>query len=125
MSTADKTAHPAIAGDLGPSQQSISEGQSRHRRAGLAFSLPGLILLLLFLAGPFLVAIGLSFTSERLASPLPARFIGFDNYGATLASPSFRKALGNNVWFTLVVVPVQTAFALGLAMLVKQRMRGV
>jgi multiple sugar transport system permease protein len=97
----------------------------RRRRTGLVFTLPGVFLLLLFLAGPFLMAVVLSFTNERLASPLPTRFIGFDNYSATFGSASFRKALVNNVWFTAIVVPVQTGFALALAILVNQRLRGI
>lgn len=93
--------------------------------AGLWFASPGLLLLLLFLVAPFLAAVALSFTSERLASPLPTRFIGLENYVTTLGSESFREAFVNNVWFTAIVVPVQTAIALGLAMLVNQRLRGI
>ncbi len=98
---------------------------ARRRIAGLVFSLPALVLLLTFLVAPFVMAVGLSFTSTRLASPLPIRFVGIQNYLATLTDPSFRKAFVNNVWFTGIVVPLQTALALGLAMLVNQRMRGV
>ena len=104
---------------------SVSAAGRRQRWAGLAFTLPGVILLALFLAVPFLMALGLSFTNERLASPLPTRFIGIDNYARTFGSSSFRQALGNNVWFTAIVVPVQTGFALALAILVNQRLRGV
>lgn len=97
----------------------------RRHRAGLWFAAPGIVLLALFLAGPFLAAVGLSFTNERLASPLPTRFIGLENYVTTLGSSGFRRAFVNNVWFTLIVVPLQTALALGLAMLVNQRLRGI
>lgn len=97
----------------------------RRQLAGASFVLPGVVLLALFLAVPFLMALGLSFTSERLASPLPTRFVGFDNYVAIFGSSSFRQALGNNLVFTAIVVPVQTALALGLAMLVNQQLRGV
>lgn len=97
----------------------------RRQLAGLLFSLPGIVLLLLFLAGPFLMALGLSFTNERLASPLATRFIGLDNYATTLGSDSFRKALVNNIWFTAFIVPVQVALALGLAMLVNLKLRGM
>jgi multiple sugar transport system permease protein len=100
-------------------------GARQRRRTGFLFTLPGVLLLLLFLAGPFVMALVLSFTNERLASPLPIRFIGVDNYVATLGSASFRKALVNNIWFTAIVVPVQTGFALGLAILVNQKLRGI
>jgi multiple sugar transport system permease protein len=128
MRNADPTARPVAteASDASEAAQTRSDlPKRRHRFTGLGFVLPGVILLLLFLAGPFLAAIGLSFTNERLASPLPTRFIGFENYTATLSSASFRQALGNNIWFTLIVVPLQTTFALGLAMLVNQKLRGV
>lgn len=100
-------------------------GRRRDRLAGLVFSVPGLVLLLLFLVTPFVMALGLSFTNVRLASPLPVRFVGLDNYIATFTRASFWQALGNNVVFTAVVVPVQTAFALWLAILVNRKLRGI
>ncbi len=106
---------------------SISKTNSfEHRElVGFLFCLPGIALLVLMLLGPFLFAMGLSFTNLRLASPLPVSFVGFDNYIAILTSDSFWQALGNNVYFTVVVVPVQTALALGLAVLVNRQERSV
>ena len=62
---------------------------------------------------PFLLAIGLSFTNERLVSPLPRRFVGLENYERILADPSFWHALANNVTFALVVPATQTVLGLG------------
>ncbi len=124
MSTTDASPGPVATAEHGSDGRPGSSSRRRNL-AGVAFTLPGVVLLLLFLAGPFLMALGLSFTSERLASPLPTRFVVLDNYVATFTSASFRKALGNNIWFTAIVVPVQTAMALGLAILVNQRLRGV
>jgi multiple sugar transport system permease protein len=109
----------------GPDRPGAVVVARRRRRTGFLFTLPGVVLLLLFLAGPFIMAVVLSFTNERLASPLPTRFIGLDNYTATFGSASFRKALVNNVWFTAIVVPLQTGFALALAILVNQKLRGI
>jgi multiple sugar transport system permease protein len=93
--------------------------------AGLLFTLPALGLLLVFLVTPFLLAVGLSFTNQRLSSPIPLRWEGFSNYADTLEDPDFWKAFFNNVWFAAVVVPLQTAFALLLAVLVNQQLRGI
>jgi multiple sugar transport system permease protein len=125
--SAVSTIEPATSNETGTIGSPVSEVtvKRRGRWAGLAFSLPGVLLLAAFLAAPFLLAVVLSFTSERLASPLPTRFVGLDNYVATFGSSSFRQALGNNIYFTAVVVPLQTALALGLAMLVNQKLRGV
>jgi multiple sugar transport system permease protein len=95
------------------------------RLIGFALTVPGLLLLLLFLAVPFAMAIGLSLTNQRLGSPLPLRFTGLENYTETLRDSNFWKAFFNNVWFAAVVVPVQTGFALWLAILVNQKIRSV
>lgn len=100
---------------------------TRHRRwasTGWLFSAPAAVLLLLFLVVPFLLAVGLSFTNQRLVSPLPLRFVGLDNYQRIFTDEVFHRALLNNAVFSLVVVPVQTAFALWLALLVNTKARG-
>lgn len=88
------------------------------------FSAPGLVLLALFMIGPFAMALWFSFTNQRLISPLPTRFVGLDNYTTVLTSSSFWQAFTNNVTFVAVVVPLQTAFALWLAILVNSPIRG-
>ncbi len=99
----------------------------RQRSTGIAllFVLPAVILLAVFLLAPFCIAVYLSFTNERLASPLPRVWVGWHNYHAILTDPRFRQALINNVVFAVVVVPLQTALALALAVLVNRRVRGV
>ena len=88
-------------------------------------SAPAITGLLLFMALPFLIAAALSFTTYRLNSPLPLRWAGFDNYKSLLESGDFPRAVLNNIYFTAVVVPVQTVMALALALLVNQRLKGM
>jgi multiple sugar transport system permease protein len=99
----------------------------RRRRTGLAgwlFSAPGLLLLGVFMVAPFLLAVYFSLTNERLISPLPTRWVGLENYTTILTDGTFWRAFVNNVWFVLVIVPVQTAFALWLAILVNKQRPG-
>jgi multiple sugar transport system permease protein len=96
----------------------------RTNLVGWLFSAPGLLLLAAFMVLPFALAVGFSFTNERLISPLPTRFVGLDNYTAVLTDGTFWRAFVNNVWFVLVIVPVQTGFALWLAILVNKQLRG-
>ncbi len=98
--------------------------KKREARVAWIFSTPALILLAAFTVLPFLLAFVLSFTNQRLISPLPTRFVGIDNYIDTLTSPTFWKAFFNNVWFVIVVVPLQTMFALWLAILVNRKIPG-
>lgn len=92
-------------------------------------SAPAFILLIVFLIIPFLMAFGLSFTNQRLIpNPnVPTQFIGLDNYGRMFTDESinFLRSLLNNFLFVLVVVPVQTALSLGMALLVNQRLPGI
>ena len=94
---------------------------------GWLFSAPAIILIACFIILPFLLAFYFSFTNERLLSP-PGRetqWIGFDNYARVFNNPRFWTSLGNNIAFSLIVVPLQTFFALFLALLVNQKLRGV
>lgn len=88
-------------------------------------SAPAVVLLLLFVAFPFLLAFVLSFTNLRLGSPLPTEATGFDQYTAILSDSSFLNALLNNGVFALVVVPAQTALALFLAVILNQKRAGI
>lgn len=101
----------------------------RRKEARLAwlFSTPALILLIVFLIIPFVWAIWMSFTNMRLIpNPnVPTKFIGLENYIRLLTDDVFHKGLLNNFYFVAVVVPIQTSFALGLAMLINQELRGM
>lgn len=108
-----------------------SPSTQRHRNRkeqylSWAFSLPALILLLMFLIIPFLLAIYLSLTNQRLApDPLPTLFVGLSNYKRLLTDETLRRALFNNSFFGMVVVPTETGLALFLALLLHQKIRGV
>jgi multiple sugar transport system permease protein len=86
---------------------------------------PAVLGLVLFIACPFLLAVIFSFTNLRLGSPLPTEFVGWEQFKRVLADSTLHRALLNNFLFALVVVPLQTAFALGLALLVNQRLKGM
>lgn len=100
-----------------------AQRRSESRVAWL-FMLPGGILLLLFIVVPFVIALVFSFTNQRLISPLATKFVGFDNYIEIFTDALFWKSLWNNFRFVVFVVPVQTALALLLAVLVNQKIRG-
>jgi multiple sugar transport system permease protein len=70
------------------------------------------------------LAIGLSFTNLRLGSPLPIEFVGFTQFTRLFNDPVFTRALFNNLLFTVLVVPIQTLLALGLALLLHQPLKG-
>ena len=94
-------------------------------RAAWLFAAPALLGLLLFVALPFVLAFVLAFTNLRLGSPLPLEFVGLEQFRRIFSDPAFLRALLNNAVFALVVVPVQTLLALGLALLLNRRLKGL
>ncbi len=97
--------------------------------AGILMSLPGLILLVLFVVVPFFTAIVLSFYNVDFSMVDGPKFWGFEQYRRILVdpvtSPIFYKALMNNFTFALIVVPVQTGLAVLLAVMLNVKLRGI
>ncbi|MBB5803021.1 multiple sugar transport system permease protein [Saccharothrix ecbatanensis] len=85
---------------------------------------PAVLLLLVFFVIPVVLAFGLAFTSARLVSPTPPRFVGLRNFAMLAEDPVFLRSVLNTFAFAAVVVPVQAGLALGLALLVNGRFRG-
>ncbi len=99
--------------------------RGRETWAGLGMIAPAAVLLVMFLIIPVILAFALSFTNARLISPNPPRLVGFDNFARAFTDPVFLQSAWNTFVFALVVVPVQAAFALLLAVLVNRSVRGV
>ncbi|HKJ84733.1 MAG TPA: sugar ABC transporter permease [Spirochaetia bacterium] len=110
----------AKAGSSRPGIQRIKEA-----RTAWLMSAPAILLLLAFLVAPFILAIGFSFTDQRLIPNvnIGTSFVGIRNFFRLLSDSTFHRAILNNFYFAAVVVPIQTALALAMAMLVNLRMR--
>jgi multiple sugar transport system permease protein len=92
-------------------------------------ALPAITGLVLFLAIPFVAAVVFSFYNIQVLQVRPPRFIGLDQYVRLFTDPvvseTFYRSLLNNTLFAVVVIPLQTALALLLAVLLNQKLRGV
>ncbi|MBX3171627.1 MAG: sugar ABC transporter permease [Candidatus Eremiobacteraeota bacterium] len=78
---------------------------------------PAVLGLLLFVLAPFALSFLISFTDLSLGSPHPMHWVGTLQYERLFHDPALARALANNLRFALVVVPLQTALALALAVL--------
>lgn len=106
-----------------PHKRSVS---AKERYAPWFFAAPGLLLLFVFLVLPFILALVLSFTDQRLVTneDLGTDFVALRNYVRLFEDESFWAALCNNLNFVAVVAPLQSALALLLAVLVNQKLPG-
>ncbi|MDI6792124.1 MAG: sugar ABC transporter permease [bacterium] len=86
------------------------------------FLSPWLITFSLFWAYPICHALILSFMDYNPLRPEVARWIGLDNYRILISDPTFRIALQNTGFFVFGTIPVTTILALGLALLINQKL---
>lgn len=95
----------------------------------LAMVSPAVLLLILFVAVPFVLAIWLSLNNVKLGGVRAPVFMGLEQYRRIFfdpdASKEFFRGLVNNFTFALIVVPLQTSLALGLALLLNRPLRGM
>lgn len=92
--------------------------------AGWVFILPALLIIGSFIILPILVALWMSL-HDRDAMGTRNTWVGLANYRHIFtANEDFRIALRNTVWFSLIVVPTQTAIGLFLAVLANRKIKG-
>jgi multiple sugar transport system permease protein len=79
------------------------------------FILPSLIGFAVFYAYPAVRGVVISFTNWDLLSE--PRYVGFANYQKLFQDSQFWRALGVTLYYVLLNIPLQTALAVGLAVL--------
>ncbi|WP_428674299.1 carbohydrate ABC transporter permease [Reyranella sp.] len=88
------------------------------RGSVLLLTAPALVLMAVFLIGPLLAVIGLSFTNYQLGAP-SLSFVGVANYVEMTGDETVRISLANTLIYVGVVVPVSVALGLGAALLIE------
>ncbi len=115
------TATPADTG-AGSLQPGSHAGGRKARRllrqtlTGYGFAAPYLVLFVVFLAGPIIASLVISFTDFSLGAVADfsaAKFVGLGNYEDLLSDQRFHTSALNTAYFVVVGVPL--TMALGLA----------
>lgn len=124
-STGRVAAGTAAAGRVPTPRHRRGDFSRSEQRAGVAFAVPAIVLLLLFVIGPAVVSLAMSFTNARLISPVAPEFVGLDNFRrAFTEDPVFTRSVLNTFLFAALVVPLQGGLGLVLALLVDQKIAG-
>ncbi|MDQ3554255.1 MAG: sugar ABC transporter permease [Chloroflexota bacterium] len=90
----------------------------RSNLPGWFFSLPFLLIFGVFLAGPILVSLVMSFTSfglRDLRNPIGASFVGLENYVALASDATFWTAALNTAIYVVAGVPLTLMAGLAVA----------
>jgi multiple sugar transport system permease protein len=92
-------------------------------RIGLLFAMPWILGFLIFLAYPVLASLYYSFTNfSILREP---SYVGIDNYAELTSDTVFHQALINTLIYAVGAVPLSTVVAIGLAMLLNSKVKGM
>jgi ABC-type sugar transport system permease subunit len=116
----------AIQATAPPSAAMEAPGRSRKRRgdlAGYLFISPAVLLFLLFIAGPFVAAILLSFYTWDLLTP--ADFVGLGNFRRLIEDNDLRRSMLNTLVFAAASVVTHIGLGLALALAVHRKMSAV
>lgn len=98
--------------------------QKRESRSAYLFIFPWLFGFVILTLGPMLLSLLMSFADWDIIQE--ARWRGLGNYHEMLfVDPRFWKSMGVTMAYTLVSVPLGIVFALSLALLLNQKVRGV
>jgi sn-glycerol 3-phosphate transport system permease protein len=106
-------------------RRGLPQLKERHREyiAFLAFALPNLATLAIWVYWPFIFSLYLSFTNWNILRAAK-QIVGFDNYLNLAQDPLFWQVTQNTVIFTIVTVFMRLALSLGLAVLLNQQLLG-
>jgi len=99
----------------------ISQWLDTEQHLGYLMVAPALLVLIILVAYPFILSIGLSFTDTRIAQESTGVFIGFDNYTTLWNRTLFReKVINNTILYTVGAVPIKLLLGMGMALLLNR-----
>ncbi len=111
---------------LARSARASGRVERRTRRAAWGLLAPWACGFVLFFLGPALVSLFFSFCEWSPLRPLgDARWVGLENFRRLADDPTFRTSLGATLSYAGLSVPLSTAAALALALLLRSGKSGV
>ena len=99
--------------------QVLTRGEQGKR---VLFVLPAVLFVISLTIIPLIFGLGIAFSDWNLSAPDGRKFNGVDNLRQMWADPFYWNALGNMVWYCLVII-VEYAIAFGLALMLNGQIR--
>ena len=114
----------AVTANVGKHRSSATAHAADRRRIRTAFAFlaPSLVGVGLFLVIPVVLVIILSLTQWNLLTPI--KWVGFSNYVNIFRFDGFGHSLLVTAYYVLLNIPAQTVIALGMALLLNNRLPG-
>jgi multiple sugar transport system permease protein len=94
----------------------------REGSLGLILMAPAVLVLLIFIAYPFVLGIWYSLTDARIG--VPGNFVGLNNFIANAQNGIFQQTLRNTFVYTAITTVFKLVLGMALALLMNQNFRG-
>ena len=101
----------------------MSKRKVKNIITAYTFLLPNFVGFLLFTLIPIVCSMGLSFMEWDSANPM--KFVGLANFAKLLEDETFSISLKNTIYYSVFTVPLTMAAALGLALILNQKLKGI
>ena len=101
----------------------MSKRKVKNIITAYTFLLPNFVGFLLFTLIPIICSMGLSFMEWDSANPM--KFVGLANFAKLLEDETFSISLKNTIYYSVFTVPLTMAAALGLALILNQKLKGI
>lgn len=101
----------------------MTKRKVKNMTTAYLFLLPNLVGFLIFTLIPIVCSMGLSFMEWDSANPMV--FVGLENFKRLWTDDTFKISLWNTVYYSVFTVPLTMAAALGLALILNQKMKGI
>jgi multiple sugar transport system permease protein len=98
--------------------------EMRREWTAYLFNAPGMLIFAVFVAYSLYTSFTLSFHEWNILEP-EKPFVGLQNYREVVQDEAFWNSIGRTLYFVVGSVPATMAIALGLALLLNARLRGL
>ncbi len=110
------------AAELTAMEKNMKKRQRKRNLVAYSFIAPNFLGFAIFTLGPIILALLMSFAEWDGSNPM--KFVGLNNFINIFKDERFLASLKNTIVYSIFTVPVTLAMALGLAILLNQKIKG-
>lgn len=111
-----------MAAQLSAMEKNMKKRQRRRNLVAYSFIAPNFLGFAIFTLGPIVLALLMSFAEWDGSNEM--KFIGLSNFVEIFKDDRFLASLKNTIVYSLFTVPITLVIALGLAILLNQKIKG-
>ena len=113
----------AVTGTVAKTAKIKAAGAAQSPALGAAMFAPAALYIALLIGTPFVLALYYAFSDARIGTS-ELHFVGLENFRSILQSPSFRTAIKNSIFFTIIAETIVICCSMMLSTALESKFRG-